>query len=980
MKTLLLIWKKLAVLILFLGLSSSFLFGAAITNIAAGNWSNPATWPATTRTGTITSILTSAVVTGVGTSFLTEVTVGATITKASGGGAGNVIGVVASIESNTQFTLQANASYAYAGIAYKVSGIPLSTDDVTIGGGLAVIVDGGTFYCKTLTTTAGLTYGTSNGTNVPGNLVVNGIVTLNAAVGTTTGTDNIINSLTCWGFISNNKPFDFYNSATSATNVFINFHDALPDYYTTYPGGQFYNLTLGDGSATQYNSFAIKAATTIYGNVVCDYKSKLYLQAGNATCYGNITVKTEGTLQVDATYTLSMANTKTIALQGGYLNLYGTGAAARATITGITGTDYYTITGDANSGIRAKYYGLTNLDCSASAGLTHSGFIDYTDNLNNGTFTSGKAGAYAYMDLTDANLGSSVTIPGCVFNAGPTYNVKRTSGNGSITFSTYSGVLASSGAVGEANDIDNANPGDFVLWQAQTIYYTRVASGNWSDVTTWSTGGCGGVAAAAIPTSVDVVYICSGHTVTVNGNYSCLSLKFHTSSVASALVINSPNTLTVGSDISIVSLAANSTSATFSGTGTLTMQYLDIGIGNPTLTATPLTTSITSTISNLNIIGGIYLVSSYNATGPRYNTPIFTLTSGTLSLYGKISTRNINAANSCSFILGTSSPVLKLYDATSLNLNMGVIGSSTVTLNGTGSTVNYAKTTGGQTILNYTYNNLVFSNTSGTDAATANITMNGDLTTTTGGTVDLSTYTLGGTVNTITNNGTIKTSNTSAAPIPTNKTWGGTGTVEYAASGTQTVVKGTYYNLTTSGNNTKTLENAITVSNHLTIGTSTTLDVSASNYTITLGGNLLNYGTFTRRSGNFIFNKTTGAQYITGVTDFYDLEIAKNSSNEVLLNDNINVYRYLNFSSPGFLNLKFNTLTLKNWSDGNIPTLETDRYVVLNSGVFVIENVGNGVTAQFPVGLATSNVFFARVDVTNHDATTNFSYSALYNI
>ena len=139
--------KVLALLILFISFSS-IVNAAAITNAAAGNWSNPNTWPAVSRTGDITSSISSTTVTGgSGSLFLTEVKVGATITKASGGGAGNVIGIVASIQSNTQLTLTSNAAYAYVAVAYKVSGIPLSTDDVTIGGGLAVVVDGGTFYC-----------------------------------------------------------------------------------------------------------------------------------------------------------------------------------------------------------------------------------------------------------------------------------------------------------------------------------------------------------------------------------------------------------------------------------------------------------------------------------------------------------------------------------------------------------------------------------------------------------------------------------------------------------------------------------------------------------------------------------------------------------------------------------------------------------------------------------------------------------------
>ena len=114
------------------------------------------------------------------------------------------------------------------------------------------------------------------------------------------------------------------------------------------------------------------------------------------------------------------------------------------------------------------------------------------------------------------------------------------------------------------------------------------------------------------------------------------------------------------------------------------------------------------------------------------------------------------------------------------------------------------------------------------------LTVNGTLTTTSGGTLDMSTYTLGGTLSTITNNGTIKTSATGATPIPASQTWGGT--IEYgAAAGGQTVVTGTYNNLTLDNtSSTDTAGGGLTVNGTLTTTSGSTLDMS----TYTLGGTL----------------------------------------------------------------------------------------------------------------------------------------------
>ena len=179
-------------------------------------------------------------------------------------------------------------------------------------------------------------------------------------------------------------------------------------------------------------------------------------------------------------------------------------------------------------------------------------------------------------------------------------------------------------------------------------------------------------------------------------------------------------------------------------------------------------------------------------------------------------------------------------------------------------TIEYA--TNGQSVPAGTYNNLQFDNSSGTNTAVGALVVNGTLTIT-GGTLDMSTYTLTGSLTTITNGGTIKTSSTTNPAISSGKTWGGT--IEYAVlSGGQYIPAGTYSTIqldNTSGSNT--ILGSITVngtlnggiSSGLIIGTSLTLTLSNSvgnqcgpisysttGLTLTYAGNsYLNCGTIT---------------------------------------------------------------------------------------------------------------------------------------
>ncbi|MCX6224282.1 MAG: T9SS type A sorting domain-containing protein, partial [Bacteroidia bacterium] len=119
-------------------------------------------------------------------------------------------------------------------------------------------------------------------------------------------------------------------------------------------------------------------------------------------------------------------------------------------------------------------------------------------------------------------------------------------------------------------------------------------------------------------------------------------------------------------------------------------------------------------------------------------------------------------------------------------------------------TVEYAVPTGSQVVSALTYGSLKLDNTSGTNTTGGVITSGGTFTTTAGGTLNMGSNAL--TVYAVAHSGILTTQNTSATPLTTGKTWGGT--VQYDASAAQTVAAGTYNNLNLSNSGEKTTTSA----------------------------------------------------------------------------------------------------------------------------------------------------------------------------
>ncbi|MCX6120382.1 MAG: T9SS type A sorting domain-containing protein [Ignavibacteriales bacterium] len=132
---------------------------------------------------------------------------------------------------------------------------------------------------------------------------------------------------------------------------------------------------------------------------------------------------------------------------------------------------------------------------------------------------------------------------------------------------------------------------------------------------------------------------------------------------------------------------------------------------------------------------------------------------------------------------------------------------------------------------------------------------------------------------TLTNSGTIRTAvltSTSAAPIPTGKTWGGN--VQYDGSGAQTVISGTYNKLTLAGSGIKTLSGNTTISSTLSMqGTATFGPLGSNSLTYGAGAGLEYAGSGNQTTGpelptsmsaNITINNTNGVVTLGSSTTF----------------------------------------------------------------------------------------------------------------
>jgi hypothetical protein len=257
------------------------------------------------------------------------------------------------------------------------------------------------------------------------------------------------------------------------------------------------------------------------------------------------------------------------------------------------------------------------------------------------------------------------------------------------------------------------------------------------------------------------------------------------------------------------------------------------------------------------------------------------------------------------------------------------------TLTMTSGTVEYYKADGGQTIFSTpAYNNLTLSNTSGTDTAGGALTVNGTITTTSGGILDMSAYALGGILSGISNSGTIKTACLSSA-LPSGKTWGGD--VQYYGAGGQIVISGNYSSCETITAGNYTAGGDITASTIFDNGGGSNVAaiLDMLTYNLTTPGTFGNSGATVKFGGATNGHPATGGgliiyngsgQTIGAGTYAGDLTIAETSGGATLGGD-VTVGGMLTFTS-GKINTGAYTLILP--TTATISGASTSNYVYGN--------------------------------------------------
>lgn len=582
-----------------------------------------------------------------------------------------------------------------------------------------------------------------------------------------------------------------------------------------------------------------------------------------------------------------------------------------------------------------------------------------------------------------------------------------------------------------------------------TTYYS-IASTGWTTPSTWSTVSCGGAASVTAPGSGDDVIICSGISVTMNGSgVTCNSLTINgTANWTSALTTNVG---AGGVNISATGNITGSVAGILTTTGGLT---LNATLTSTTVTIRTITTpsqSIagTGTLARLDISAATTISGNITVTSTLASTVLSTLSiasSGTLTFNGTTVTPNINAtASGSTFIYGGGTQTIK----STIYHNLTVSGTSTKTLAGditvngnliiSASTLNTStfqitgNATGQFTIAaaasfilgtnspfptNFISSNISFSSTSnvtysgnnaqtisylpaygnltlsgytGTKPADGNITINGNLTTTSPTIFGLSSFTLnlvGNYAGTGALSFTTGTFNLIGSYSNTGTFTCGTGTVNY--NGTAQIIKSTTYNhIAINGSGQKTLGGATTVNGNLSVNVgslATSIYQITGNVTGTLtlvSGTALYVGSnsvatsvlfptnFTKSNISLASNSTvyyhaSGTQTVSSVPDYANL-IVQIYNGSKTADGTINVSGDLTVNSPTTFNLSSYTLNVSgNYLGTGALSFTSGNFNIsgdyTNSGLFTCGTSTtnyNGSGAQAVRGVNYNNLTFS---------------------
>lgn len=727
------------------------------------------------------------------------------------------------------------------------------------------------------------------------------------------------------------------------------------------------NLTISVGTfdlGSSATTVAVNGTTTIAGALNLGTSSKTTILTGNTSVGGTLSFGA-------ATNSLSvlgdLSGAGTIDMSSSSNNVFNLSGNNTTTGTFTAGTGTFNYNGTTQTVRFATYY---NLSISGSGVKTiGAGNTTINGNLNVSdatlTYNSGAARTVTVWGNLSGNgtidmspgtslahvlyLGGETNAIGALTTdaAGNTVNYNR-SGNQEVFSSTNycnltlsgSGTKTAAGNITFGATLNNSQILDM------STYSLTLGS------TTTNTGGTirfSGATNGKAINSGTIDYYGTGQTI-ATGTYTNLTLS------------NSSGTNTAGGNLTV-----NGALITTAG-GTLDMStYTLLGATlNPSAVAGIILTSNMSAnpFPSGKTWGGTveYVVSSGSQTivSGAYNNLTLNNTSGTNTAGGNITVSGTLTTSAG----GTLSMGTNIFSSLSSVTNNGII--RTLNTSATpfptgitwGGTIEYAVLAGSQTIVSGTYNNINILNTSGTCSASGNLTINGSLTTSSGGTLNMGAYALTGAFNPQTIVNTIKTSNTSASPLPSGKTWGGT--IDFALlTGSQTIVDGTYNNLTISNtSNSNSTAGDIVVGGTLATATGGILN-TANN--INLNGTVLCGGNINATAGTFSYGAT--ATNILGGT-YFNLVIPNNATlcGNITVNGAVTIGSGLNYNSYTISGL----LAVSSVSAANV------------NGVYKIGDVIN-VTVEFSKNVTVTGIPQLTLETGSTDRTVNWDGGVVTN-
>lgn len=432
---------------------------ATITSVSTGNWSASA-WPNTNRTGTITTSTNSTTVTGTSTSFTTELSVGNVIKNTSN----EIIGTVASIQSNTSLTLVSNANSTNTDIAYKFQGVgPI--DVARISSGHTVTIDGD-FTCSGLTFLSNTAISKVNfDTNRIYNFIVNGIasfstpsadniynlleigsnnVTINTITFNSPNTSRInkislsTGSLKCKGNFQTAGSVGSVESTSSATITFsgtvsafnINISGSGSTYIYASNGAQtvrpanYYNLSIGGAGAkttafvTVNGTLSIDSVSTLSTSVSYGANAKLKYNTAINRTVSNIewpsTFTPLGGVEIANTGQITMNASKTF--QNNSPLIINSGATLNTNSFDLTFGGDFTNNGNLNAG--SSNFTINGTATSQNiGGISTTGALTFSKSTGSATLTNNNSVTDFYMSEIGGtlNLGTSTFVVNGIF-------------------------------------------------------------------------------------------------------------------------------------------------------------------------------------------------------------------------------------------------------------------------------------------------------------------------------------------------------------------------------------------------------------------------------------------------------------------------------------------------------------------------------------------------------------------------------------